>query len=424
MIDPKRVLRTLTEHWSVLEPLCERFDYGTLGLTELRQLLALQQPTADAQQITQWLDQLIRQDILVPVAKSPNRFELNPHIHDFLSYLRREHRLGLCLEIEVYLQHLARQAQHIEQAFKQRDAQELLRQLRLLDMRVRDVQKKLANDEHALTAVAERAKTSERNIPLRQRYAEVLSTWDEYVEPMITLVAADGLFERGVQAVEGVLLHLLDEQHRLGPLIDDDPILRVHARIFEMQASAQLTLRRARELLLPLREEARQHNAITRGAALALAAVRKRGIDALPDEILPLFSRPQSVFLGSASQVEAYVHALAGFKPREDRFPQPQGPRNSTQRAPLTVREMLARCQRDLPIADLMHWLIEQEPNVPSDELLYWFSRLSRHTKFQRQRLARAQYHTAQHYISLTSYALLGLRQEPLSQRLRVTDDA
>ena len=49
-------------------------------------------------------------------------------------------------------------------------------------------------------------------------------------------------------------------------------LLRTHARILEMQTSAQLTLRHARELLLPLREEARRHNAVTRGAALALAA--------------------------------------------------------------------------------------------------------------------------------------------------------
>ncbi len=55
-------------------------------------------------------------------------------------------------------------------------------------MRVRDVLKKLANDEQALAAVADRAKTSDRQIPLRQRYAEVLATWDEYVEPMIQLV--------------------------------------------------------------------------------------------------------------------------------------------------------------------------------------------------------------------------------------------
>jgi len=408
MIEPKRVLRALAEHWALLEPLCERFDQGTLSLAELRVQLAAQQRDSTPQDITALLDVWIRLDILVPVAKSPNRFELNAQIHDFLAYLRREHRLGLCLEIEAYLRHLERLAGHIQDAFDIRDGNDLARQLRLLDMRVRDVLKKLANDEQALVAVAERAKTSDRQIPLRQRYAEVLATWDEYVEPMIQLVNADGAFEQGVRKVENVLLRLLGEQQRLGQLIDDDMLLRTHARILEMQTSAQLTLRHARELLLPLREEARRHNAVTRGAALALAAMRRKGLDAVPQAALPLFTRPQSNFLGTASQVEAYVYALARFESRPARFPRSEKgkDRPDTPRAPRTVREMLDRCEQALPLPDLMQWLLNQEPEGETDELLYWFSRLSRDKRFARQRLERRDYLTHEHSVSLRSFAL------------------
>lgn len=408
MIDPKRVLRALAEHWTLLEPLCERFDTGTLSLVELRLQLSTQLPEGTPTDVTALLDQWIRLDILVPVAKSPNRFELNAQIHDFLAYLRREHRLGLCLEIEAYLRHLERLAGYIKDAFEVRDAPDLARQLRLLDMRVRDVLKKLANDEQALVAVAERAKTSDRQIPLRQRYAEVLATWDEYVEPMIQLVAADGAFEQGVYRVEHVLLRLLGEQQRLGQLVDDDLLLRTHARILEMQTTAQLTLRRARELLLPLREEARRHNAVTRGAALALATIRKKGLDAVPQASLPLFSRPQSTFLGTASQVEAYVYALARFEPKPAQFPKAHISRKGeAPRAPRTAREMIERCEQALPLPDLMVWLLEQEPEGATDELLYWFSRLSRDSRFQRERLERRDYLTREHQVSLSSFALI-----------------
>ncbi|KRW59216.1 Mks condensin complex protein MksB [Pseudomonas sp. TTU2014-080ASC] len=408
MIEPKRVLRALAEHWTLLEPLCEHFDTGTLSLIELRSQLSAQLPDGTPTDITSLLDQWIRLDILVPVAKSPNRFELNAQIHDFLSYLRREHRLGLCLEIEAYLRHLERLAEYIREAFEVRDPADLARQLRLLDMRVRDVLKKLNNDEQALIAVAERAKTSDRQIPLRQRYAEVLATWDEYVEPMIQLVAADGAFEQGVYRVEHVLLRLLSEQQRLGQLVDDDLLLRTHARILEMQTTAQLTLRRARELLLPLREEARRHNAVTRGAALALSVIRKKGLDAVPQAAMPLFTRPQSTFLGTASQVEAYVYALARFEPKPAQFPKSHGSRKGPgPRAPRTAREMIERCEQALPLPDLMTWLLEQEPEGATDELLYWFSRLSRDGRFQRDRLERKTYLTREHQVSLSSYALI-----------------
>ncbi|MFK3723106.1 Mks condensin complex protein MksB [Pseudomonas monteilii] len=411
MIEPKRVLRALAEHWALLEPLCARFDQGTLSLVELRQHLARQPGEATPQDVTHLLDLWIRLDILVPVAKSPNRFELNAQIHDFLAYLRREHRLGLCLEIEAYLRHLERLAGHIQDAFETRDRDDLARQLRLLDMRVRDVLKKLDNDEQALVAVAERAKTRDRQIPLRQRYAEVLATWDEYVEPMIQLVNADGAFEQGVRKVETVLLHLLSEQARLGQLVDDDRLLRTHARILEMQTSAQLTLRHARELLLPLREEARRHNTVTRGAALALAVIRRKGLDALPHAALPLFTRPQSTFLGSASQVEAYVYALARFEPKPARFPKAhKTDKDAPAKAPRTVKEMLDRCEQALPLPDLMSWLLEQEPEGETDELLYWFSRLSREKRFQRERLERRDYFTHEHKVSLRSFALTSRR--------------
>lgn len=408
MIEPKRVLRALAEHWSLLEPLCERFDTGTLSLSELRMQVGAQLPAGTPTDITALLDQWIRLDILVPVAKSPNRFELNAQIHDFLAYLRREHRLGLCLEIEAYLRHLERLAGHIQEAFEIRDGNDLARQLRLLDMRVRDVLKKLDNDEQALVGVAERAKTSDRQIPLRQRYAEVLATWDEYVEPMIQLVSADGAFEQGVRRVEQVLLKLLGEQQRLGQLVDDDLLLRTHARILEMQTTAQLTLRKARELLLPLREEARRHNAVTRGAALALSVIRKKGLDGVPQAAMPLFTRPQSTFLGSTSQVEAYVYALARFEPKPAHFPKAGvGRKGAPPKAPRTAREMIERCEQALPLPDLMAWLLEQEPDGATDELLYWFSRLSRDGRFQRERLERRDYLTAEHQVSLSSFALI-----------------
>jgi hypothetical protein len=242
----------------------------------------------------------------------------------------------------------------------------------------------------------------------------VLATWDEYVEPMIQLVNADGAFEQGVRKVENVLLRLLTEQQRLGQLVDDDMLLRTHARILEMQTSAQLTLRHARELLLPLREEARRHNAVTRGAALALSAIRRKGIDAVPQAAMPMFTRPQSTFLGSASQVEAYVYALARFEPKPAKFPKAGGGKRKgdSPQAPRTVKEMLERCEDALPMPDLMVWLLEQEPNGATDELLYWFSRLSREKRFTRERLERRDYFTQEHQVSLRSFALLASSDE------------
>lgn len=68
---------------------------------------------------------------------------------------------------------------------------------------------------------------------------------------------------------------------------------------------------------------------------------------------------------------------------------------------------MLERCEDALPMPDLMTWLLEQEPDGATDELLYWFSRLSREKRFKRERLERRDYHTHEHQVSLRSFALL-----------------
>jgi hypothetical protein len=55
-----------------------------------------------------------------------------------------------------------------------------------------------------------------------------------------------------------------------------------------------------------------------------------------------------------------------------------------------------------------MVWLLEQEPEGATDELLYWLSRPSRDARFQRERLQRRDYLTAEHQVSLSSFALVG----------------
>jgi hypothetical protein len=223
---------------------------------------------------------------------------------------------------------------------------------------------------------------------------------------MIQLVNADGAFEQGVRKVETVLLRLLGEQARLGHLVDDDMLLRTHARILEMQTSAQLTLRHARELLLPLREEARRHNAVTRGAALALSVIRARA--STPCRKRPCRCSPARKAPSSAAPARSSLRLRPGpFRAETGALP--QGAQDPERRCPRPAHGQGdgRALRRALPLPDLMVWLLEQEPDGATDELLYWFSRLSREKRFTRERLDRREYITHEHLVSLRSFALL-----------------
>ncbi len=409
MIEPKRVLRALAEHWALLEPLCEHFDQGTLSLDELRAQLAAQQLDSTPQDITSLLDVWIRLDILVPVAKSPNRFELNAQIHDFLAYLAQEHRLGLCLEIEAYLRHLERLAGYIQDAFDIRDGHDLARQLRLLDMRVRDVLKKLANDEQALVAVAERAKTSDRQIPLRQRYAEVSGDLgrirradDPAGERRRRLRArrAQGRKRAAAHADRAATPRPPGRRRhaaahpRAHPRNADqrpaDPAPRPRTAVAVARRSTPAQRRDPWRRAGPVGDPPQRASTPCRKQRCRCSPGRKA-----PSSAVPARSKPTCM-------------PWRVFEPKPARFPKAHKThKGEAPRAPRTVKEMLERCEDALPMPDLMTWLLEQEPDGATDELLYWFSRLSREKRFKRERLERRDYHTHEHQVSLRSFALL-----------------
>ena len=164
MIEPKRVLRALAEHWALIEPLCERFDQGTLSLVELRQQLARQQVESTPQDITQLLDVWIRLDIRCRWPRARTASSSTPRSTTSSPTCAASTAWACALRSRPTCATGAPGRAHPD-AFDNRDSDDLARQLRLLDMRVRDVLKKLDNDEQALVAVAERAKTSNRQIP-------------------------------------------------------------------------------------------------------------------------------------------------------------------------------------------------------------------------------------------------------------------
>jgi hypothetical protein len=184
---------------------------------------------------------------------------------------------------------------------------------------------------------------------------------------MIQLVNADGAWNKACTRSKAPAAHA----HRTTALgTPRDMLLRTHARIREMQTSAQLTLRHARDLLLPLREEARRHNAVTRGAALALSAIRRKGIDAVPQAAMPMFTRPQSTFLGVEESRPMFAPPVCssrtGAFPRHTR-PTRAMPACATHGPELDRCETLCRCQPDD--------CLSKNRTAPPTNCCGWFSR-------------------------------------------------
>jgi len=409
MIEPKKVLRTLLNRWDIIAHLFEQIADSSIALQELHYLIVTLIPQSEQSEVSNVIDSLLKVDILVPVANNPNRFEINSVIMEFVGYLKNEHRLGLSEEIEAYVKHLELLANKIAQAIQTGESSEFVKYAGELDRRMRDVIKKLQHDEKALEGIAEQAKMANKQIPLRQRYAEVISSWDEYIEPMVEMINPKGVFDRTVQLVENQLQNIIHKTDVVGFLIDEVEIVRqAQARMMEMEKVAQHSLKRGTEILLPLREEVRTNNTITQGASLALAIIRKQGIGYLNVENrVPLLALSQKNVVGSSASIEKYIHGLRGFEPTPNRFPSRRSDRKSLDKV-ITFDQVGEQVIKSLPIADIMTWLIENYAMVSTDNIIEWFSMFTRGDSFQKQRLTRKDYFTKTHRISLRSYQIFG----------------
>jgi len=408
MIEPKKVLRILLNRWDIIAQLFDQIADSSITLQELHHLVVSLIPQSEQSDVSNIIDSLQNVDILVPVANNPNRFEINVVIMEFVGYLKNEHRLGLSEEIEAYLKHLELLANKIAQAVQAGESIELVKSARELDLRMREVIKKLQHDEKALEGIAEQAKMANKQIPLRQRYAEVISSWDEYLEPMVEMIDLKGVFDRTVRVVENQLQNIIHKMDVVGVLIDELEIVRqAQARMMAMEKVAQHTLKRGTEILLPLREEVRINNSITQGASLALAIIRKQGINDLKVETrVPLLAQSHKNVVSSSAGIEKYIYGLHHFEPTLNRFPARHSDRKSPDKV-ITFNQVKRQVIKSLPIADIMTWLIENYAMVSTDNIIEWFAMLTRGDRFQKQRLTRRDYLTKTHRISLRSYQIL-----------------
>jgi hypothetical protein len=195
---------------------------------ELRKQLAAQLPTP-LRDITALLDQWIRLDIL---ASGQEPHLLRAHADDFLAYLRREHRLGLCLGNRGPFAPSGAPGRLYQRCLRGGATYaDLARQLRLLICACHDVLKKLANDEQVL--VAERAKKPRTGNPpasaLRRSAGDLMNTDDDPAGRRRWRSLSR------VFSVEHVPLRLLSEQQGPASWWMTTPLLRTHARILKMQ---------------------------------------------------------------------------------------------------------------------------------------------------------------------------------------------
>ena len=384
MANPRSLVHTLYNHWDTVEVLVRLSrEFAVLTSDQVLGCIAKVSPQLDAEAQGAALRAMVNADILQPCARSSD-LQLNAYVLDFVHGLTREHELGLAAVLQARVTAIREATEALNEGMLGADMDRVRGAANKLAELFRQISLQLDQDRHALLELAEDAKSADASMPIAQRYRRVLEAYDHYVEPMNQMMdtGPQGTFYRYLEDAERSLDLAFEQLSMQGGLYSHRLQLRqVAHQAKELRRFGRLIAQQCADTVLPLREEMRQHNALTSAVSLLLGQVRKRGLRRAlsrhtADTALPVWRNERGFRLQLGDEVRAIMAAARQYQPQSVAFPQDE----PSDAPPLlehvdeaAIREHL---QRSLPVESLLDWLNTHHGHLQDATLLRLFHEL------------------------------------------------
>ena len=384
MANPRSLVYALYTHWDTIEVLVRLSrEFAVLTSDQVLGCIGKVSPHLDAEAQGAALRAMVNADILQPCARSSD-LQLNAYVLDFVRGLTREHELGLAAVLQARVAAIREATEALNEGMQGADMDRAGGAAKRLAELFRQISLQLDQDRHALLELAENAKCADASMPIAQRYRCVLEAYDHYVEPMNEMMdtGPQGTFYRYLEDAERSLDLAFEQLSVQGGLYSHRLQLRqVAHQAKELRRSGRLIAQQCADTVLPLREEIRQHNALTSAVSLLLGQVRKRGLRRAlsrhtADTVLPVWRNERGFRLQLGDEVRAIMAAARQYQPQSVVFPQDE----PSDAPPLleyvdeaAIREHL---KRTLPVESLLDWLNIHHGHLQDATLLRLFHEL------------------------------------------------
>jgi hypothetical protein len=349
-------------------------EYAAFTSDQVLKVIAKANPQLTYEEQANVLRSLVNADILHTLSRSSD-FQLNVYVLEFARSLTREHELSLAAVLQARVTGIREATQMLNAAMTNSDID-----------RMRESSNKLAElfrqiSLHAILELAEKAKSSDSNIPIAQRYHSVLEAYDQYVEPMNQMMdtGPQGTFYHYLEDAERSLDLALEQLSVQGALYSHRLQLRqVSHQAKELRRFGRIVALQCADTLLPLREEMRQHNTLTSAISLLMSKVRKRGLrltlSSHRDVVkLPVWRNERGFKLQLGDEIRAVMADAKDYQPQPVNFPQEE---------PIEINQLLESVDemgirehliRSLPVMDLLDWLHTHYSHLKDATLLRIF---------------------------------------------------
>lgn len=365
MFNPRSLVWALYTHWDAVEGFVRLSrEFAVFTSEQALNCIAKVSPELDAEAQGGVLRTLVNAAVLQSLPRSSD-LQINAYVLEFVRGLTREHELGLTAVLQARVAAIREATEGLNEGMKGSDRDRVRRAARQLAELFRQISLQLDQDRHAILDLAETAKSSDSSMPVAQRYRRVLEAFDKYVEPMNQMMdtGPEGTFYRYLEEAERSLDWAVEQLAVQGALYTHRLQLRqVAHQAKELRRFGRLVAQQCADTLLPLREELRQHNALSSAVSALLGQVRKRGLKRTlarktPDTSLPLWRNERGFRLQLGDEVRGIMAAARNYVPQTVAFPQGLPVEPQDQLELVDEAGIRAHLRQSLPVESLLDWL-------------------------------------------------------------------
>lgn len=391
MANPRSLVYALYTHWDTVELLVRLSrEFAVLTSNQVLNGIAKVSGQRDAETQGAVLRALVNADILQTLPRSSD-LQLNAYVLEFVRGLTREHELGLAAVLQARVAAIREATEALNEGMLGADMDRVRGAANKLAELFRQISLQLDQDRHALFELAENAKSADSSMPISQRYREVLEAYDHYVEPMNQMMdsGSQGTFYHYLEEAERALDLSLEQLSVQGALYSHRLQLRqVAHQAKELRRFGRLVAQQCADTLLPLREELRQHNALTSAISLLLGQVRKRGLRRAlsrpaDETALPVWRIERGFKLQLGDEVRAVMAAARQYQPQAVAFPQDEPGDDVPLLEQVDEAAIRAHLARSLPVENLLDWLHSHYAHLQDATLLRLFHDLQHEPGWQ-----------------------------------------
>lgn len=373
----------LVQHWDVMERLSiHARDMGTFELDEIERVISRALPARTAAERAAVLQDMSDRGLVQRLPRSDRR-RVHPDVLTYVQRLTRERDLGVSGVIKARIDRIHAATGTLQAAIEQLDRSAMVASARQLWQQFDDIGTQLDQDRHAILEIAERAKAMDASLPLSVRYRQVLEAYDQYVDPMVSMMDSGpgGVFHQHLQSAGDALdlaVQVLATTH--GSLVTETRILRDAAfQSRELRRLGREVMNHSTATLLPLRNEIRDHSTLAASVGTVLGLVRKKGARrVLTAGLLPFAIRELYHKLSAGPELLNIMAAAKHYVPPRVDFPEAEAIDVVTPLDVVDLAAVRAELHASGGTEDLLGWLAASYPGWQDATVLSAFHALSR----------------------------------------------